>query len=75
MNGEVLPREDFLEELRWRGFVEQCTDEAGLQELLAAGPVTAYIGFDPSADCPSWGSCTCSGTVIVLWPSWAVAPA
>jgi tyrosyl-tRNA synthetase len=56
MNGEVLPREDFLEELRWRGFIEQCTDEEGLQGLLAAGSATAYIGFDPSADSLHCGS-------------------
>ena len=56
MDGETRPREAYLEELRWRGFVEQCTDEAGLQELLAEGPVTAYIGFDPTADSLHCGS-------------------
>ena len=29
----------------------------GLREALAAGPVTAYIGFDPTADSLHVGSC------------------
>ena len=39
---------DFLAELRWRGMVHQMTD--GLDARLARGPVTAYVGFDPTAD-------------------------
>ena len=35
-----------LEELRWRGLVYQHTD--GVEAALAAGPVSAYIGFDPT---------------------------
>ncbi|MDP9472049.1 MAG: tyrosine--tRNA ligase [Chloroflexota bacterium] len=38
-----------LEYLRSRGYVHDVTDEAGLQATFAAGAVTAYIGFDPSA--------------------------
>jgi tyrosyl-tRNA synthetase len=41
---------DILEELRWRGLLYQCTDEAGLAKRLAEGPVTLYCGYDPSAD-------------------------
>lgn len=33
-----------------RGLVHDCTDEAGLREAFAAGPVTFYVGFDPTAD-------------------------
>ncbi len=40
---------DILDELRWRGLVAQCTDEAALHEALDAGPVTFYCGFDPTA--------------------------
>ena len=40
----------FLDDMLWRGFVEQCTDEPGLRNLLAAETVTGYIGFDPTAD-------------------------
>ena len=39
---------DFLAELRWRGMLYQMTD--GLEERFARGPVTAYVGFDPTAD-------------------------
>src|SRR5450830_1477548 len=37
----------FYDELQWRGLVFDATE--GLKELLAAGRVTAYIGFDPTA--------------------------
>lgn len=39
-----------LEDLRWRGLIADCTDEASLAARLAAGPITLYCGFDPSAD-------------------------
>ena len=38
-----------LDELRWRGLVAISTDEAALAEAFAAGPVTYYDGFDPTA--------------------------
>jgi tyrosyl-tRNA synthetase len=38
-----------LEELRERGFIQDLTDEPALSKLLAAGPLTAYAGFDPTA--------------------------
>ncbi len=40
---------DILDELQWRGLVAQTTDEAALRSALAAGPVTFYCGFDPTA--------------------------
>lgn len=40
---------NFLEELKWRGLVKDCTDLPGLEEKLKE-PVTAYCGFDPTAD-------------------------
>jgi tyrosyl-tRNA synthetase len=45
---------DVLEELRWRGLVYQHTD--GVPAALAAGPVSAYIGFDPTASSLHVGS-------------------
>jgi tyrosyl-tRNA synthetase len=39
-----------FDELQWRGLVAQTTDEAALREALADGPLTMYVGFDPSAD-------------------------
>lgn len=38
---------NFLEELQWRGMLHDMTP--GIEEVLAKGPVTAYIGFDPTA--------------------------
>ncbi len=38
-----------LDELDWRGLIAQSTDREALAEQLAAGPVTVYSGFDPTA--------------------------
>ncbi|OBK78061.1 tyrosine--tRNA ligase [Mycobacterium sp. 1164985.4] len=38
-----------LDELEWRGLIAQSTDRDALAEALAAGPVTVYSGFDPTA--------------------------
>jgi tyrosyl-tRNA synthetase len=38
-----------LEELRWRGLIALSTDEEALGAAFAAGPVTYYCGFDPTA--------------------------
>ncbi len=46
----------FVEEMKWRGFFEQCTDEVSLTKLMAEETVTAYIGFDPTADSLHIGS-------------------
>jgi len=40
---------DILEDLRWRGLIAQSTDETALREAVAAGPITLYCGFDPTA--------------------------
>jgi tyrosyl-tRNA synthetase len=40
---------DILDELQWRGLIAQSTDRDALAEALAAGPVTVYSGFDPTA--------------------------
>jgi tyrosyl-tRNA synthetase len=39
-----------LDDLAARGLVQDTTDLAELTALLAAGPVTLYCGFDPTAD-------------------------
>jgi tyrosyl-tRNA synthetase len=39
-----------FETLRARGFVSQCSNEAGLKEFLDGGSRTYYIGFDPTAN-------------------------
>jgi len=38
-----------LEALEARGFVQQCTDLERVREALSEGPVTYYVGFDPTA--------------------------
>ena len=39
----------FLQILRERGFLRQCTDPEGLEARLGKGPVTGYVGFDCTA--------------------------
>ncbi len=41
---------NILDELQWRGLLADCTDAPGLARRLAAGPLTVYCGFDPTAD-------------------------
>lgn len=40
---------DILDELQWRGLIAQHTDLDAMRAHLAAGPVTFYCGFDPTA--------------------------
>lgn len=40
---------EFIEELKWRGLVKDCTDYEGLVERLKS-PAVCYCGFDPTAD-------------------------
>jgi tyrosyl-tRNA synthetase len=47
---------DILDDLAWRGLVAQHTDLDALRAHLAAGPVTVYAGFDPTADSLHVGS-------------------
>ena len=39
-------KSEFIGTIVERGFLHQCTDIDGLDELLSRGPVSAYIGFD-----------------------------
>ena len=39
-----------LDDLKARGLVQDCTDEAGLAARLAEGPISLYYGCDPTAD-------------------------
>ncbi|MXV37360.1 tyrosine--tRNA ligase [Flavobacteriaceae bacterium Ap0902] len=45
---------DFLEELRWRGMIQDTTP--GVEEQLAKESTKGYIGFDPTADSLHVGS-------------------
>ncbi|MBO6726488.1 MAG: tyrosine--tRNA ligase [Rhizobiaceae bacterium] len=49
-------KSDFLRTLSERGFIHQISDETGLDELFAKETVTAYIGFDATAQSLHAGS-------------------
>ena len=49
-------KSDFMNVLHDRGYVHQCTDAAALDDRAANGIVTAYIGFDCTADSLHVGS-------------------
>lgn len=59
LDSEVLP---VLEE---RGFVRQCTDRDSLASALAQGHMTAYIGFDATADSLHVGHL--QGLMLMRW--------
>jgi tyrosyl-tRNA synthetase len=40
---------DVIDDLLWRGLLQDSTDLDELRKHLAAGPVTFYVGFDPTA--------------------------
>jgi tyrosyl-tRNA synthetase len=56
---------DPLDVLRARGFVQDVTDEEGLRAALAAGPITYYVGFDPTA--PSLHAGNLVGIMAMAW--------
>ncbi|GEK91645.1 tyrosine--tRNA ligase [Alkalibacterium kapii] len=41
---------NILDELKWRGAINQQTDEAGLRELINEKDIALYCGIDPSGD-------------------------
>lgn len=41
---------DILEDLKWRGAINQATDEEGLRELLNEKKISLYCGTDPTGD-------------------------
>ena len=45
-----------LDDLEWRGLVALSTDRDALAGALAAGPVTVYCGFDPTAPSLHFGN-------------------
>lgn len=40
---------DLVDELSWRGLLNQCTDEEGLRAYLRQADARVYCGFDPTA--------------------------
>ena len=47
----VSDKENVFDVLMERGFIEQCTHEEEIKELLGKEKIKFYIGFDPTADC------------------------
>jgi tyrosyl-tRNA synthetase len=43
------PRSDFLQVMRERGFIHQCSDLRGLDDKARSGSLVGYIGFDATA--------------------------
>ena len=41
---------DILNELEWRGAINQVTDEEGLRKLTSEGKIALYCGTDPTGD-------------------------
>jgi tyrosyl-tRNA synthetase len=56
---------DPIDVLRARGFVQDVTDEPGLRRRFAEGPVTYYVGFDPTA--PSLHAGNLVGMMAMSW--------
>lgn len=48
--------QDFFTILSERGFIDNCTNEAGLQETMESSVISAYIGFDCTASSLHVGS-------------------
>ncbi|MDD6920362.1 MAG: tyrosine--tRNA ligase [Eubacteriales bacterium] len=56
MNKIVVPdnvskHDNVFDVLKERGFIEQCTHEEEIKDLLTKEKIKFYIGFDPTADC------------------------
>ena len=50
MTKDFFMKNALLTELEQRGFIYQCSNLEGLNDALNAGPVTLYLGDDPTAD-------------------------
>lgn len=60
------PRSKALKALVERGFVEQVSDVAAIDQALAEGPVTFYIGYDPTAPSLHVGNLVCIMAMRIL---------
>ncbi len=58
-------KSDFLNVLRERGFIHQCSDFEGLDKKLSEGTQSAYIGFDATAQSLHIGNLT--GIMMLYW--------
>lgn len=46
----IMKNEDIIEDLEFRGLINQSTGLDSLKKELEKGPVTLYVGFDPTAE-------------------------
>ncbi len=51
IDDNVSKHTNVFDVLKERGFIEQCTHEEEIRDLLGKEKVRFYIGFDPTADC------------------------
>jgi len=56
VTGDFRPQSDFLGVLTERGFLHQCSDLSGLDQIAKSGELVAYIGFDCTASSLHAGS-------------------
>jgi tyrosyl-tRNA synthetase len=54
--GDNVGVNQVIDDLRWRGLIAQSTDLDALAAELAAGPLTFYCGFDPTAPSLHFGN-------------------
>ena len=54
--GNFMAEQDLIQELSWRGMVQQMTAEDEFKEHLSQGMKVVYCGFDPTADSLHIGS-------------------
>jgi tyrosyl-tRNA synthetase len=53
---ETIAAQDLIDDLQWRELVAHCTDLGALQNAMAAGSITYYCGFDPTAPSLHFGN-------------------
>ncbi len=51
IHDNVSKHTNVFDVLKERGFIEQCTHEEEIRQLLEKEKIRFYIGFDPTADC------------------------
>ncbi len=56
MGHNLLFVTDVLDDLQWRGLIALSTDLDALRKDMAAGPITYYCGFDPTAPSLHFGN-------------------
>lgn len=59
MSTEFEPKSPALKALKARGFIDAMTDAQAIDDAFAAGMVTFYVGYDPTASSLHAGSLTC----------------